>query len=223
MRPMSITARHLANLAPRRDVVGDALGEAVEALGDQLARAEGQRLGAGVDLDAGQRARRLDDLGQRRAVLGLLADGLVVEDHAGDVILHGLGGAEQHLAVVAAAVGGALGLDRVEALLDGAGALVGGQDALARGHHGLCDLLQRHRFRHGSVSAAIFARACCPWHTANAAGSEGVSSPQPSSRLTRLLAPTPVVSLSSHGWRARPSFDGLRRRLVFAALFSRPL
>ena len=33
----------------------------------------------------GMRAGLLDDLDQRRAVLGLLADGLVVEDHAGDV------------------------------------------------------------------------------------------------------------------------------------------
>ena len=41
---------------------------------------------------------------KRRAVLGLLADGLVVQDDAGDVVLHGVAGAEQHLAIVAAVV-----------------------------------------------------------------------------------------------------------------------
>ena len=39
---------------------------------------------------------------KRRAVLRLLADRLVEEDDAGDVVLHRLVGAEQHLAVVAA-------------------------------------------------------------------------------------------------------------------------
>ena len=43
-----------------------------------FARSAGQRLGAGIHLDAGNRAGRLDQLDQRRAVLGLLADGLVV-------------------------------------------------------------------------------------------------------------------------------------------------
>ena len=144
-----MTARHLANLAPRPTYSLMRSAQPVEAFGDRLAGAEGQRLGAVVDLDARQRAGGLDQLGQRRAVLGLLADGLVVEDDAGDVVLHRLGGAEQHLAIVAAGVLGALGLDAVEALLDGAGALVGGQDALARRHHGLGHLLQCHGFRHG--------------------------------------------------------------------------
>ena len=41
-------------------------------------------------------------------------------------------GREEHVAVRAAALLGGLDPDRVEALLDGAGALVGGEDALAR-------------------------------------------------------------------------------------------
>ena len=61
------------------------LGEFVEPFGDDLARAVRQRLGALVDLDAGQRAGLLDQLDQRGAILGLLADGLVIEDDAGDV------------------------------------------------------------------------------------------------------------------------------------------
>ena len=65
-------------------------GEAVEPLGDGLARAERQRLRPGIDLDAGNRARILDQLDERRAVLRLLADGLVEEDHARDMRLHRL-------------------------------------------------------------------------------------------------------------------------------------
>ena len=80
-----------------------------------------QRLHAFVDLDAGERAGPLDDVDQRRAVLGLLPDRLVVEDDARNVLRHRLGGAEQELAVIATRVGGALGLNRIEALLYGAG------------------------------------------------------------------------------------------------------
>ena len=59
-----------------------------------------------------------------------------VEDDAGDV-LHALGGAEHHLAIVAAIVLGVFDVDRVEAFLDRAGGLVGGQDAPARRNHRL--------------------------------------------------------------------------------------
>ena len=89
-------------------IFDEPLAQAVEALGDELAGAERQRLRALVDLDAGQRARLLDQLDQRRAVLGVLPDGLVVEDDAGDVLRHRLGRAEQQLAIVAAAVVGAI-------------------------------------------------------------------------------------------------------------------
>ena len=53
-----------------------------------------------------------------------------------------LGRAEQHLAIVAAVVLGAFGVDGVEALLDGAGGFVGGEDALAGRDHGLGDFVQ---------------------------------------------------------------------------------
>ena len=96
-----------------------------------FARTERQRLGALVDLDAGQRAGLLDQLDQRRAVLGFLADGLVVEDDAGNVLRHRLGGAEQHLAIVAPGIGVEFHADGVEALLDRAGGFIGGQDAAA--------------------------------------------------------------------------------------------
>ncbi len=123
-------------------IVGDAGGEPVEALGHRLAGRERQGLGAGVELDAGDGARRLDDVDERGSVLGFLADRLVEEDDARDVALHGVRRAEQHFAVVAAVLLGVRGVDRFEALGDRAGRLVGGQDALAGGHHAVGDGVQ---------------------------------------------------------------------------------
>src|SRR5690606_24779482 len=79
---------------------------------------------------------------ERRAVLRLLPDRLVVEDDAGDIVPHRLGGAEQHLAIVAAVGFVVLDSDRVETLLNRAGAFVGGQNTLAGGDHGLGDIFQ---------------------------------------------------------------------------------
>ena len=121
----------LGEAGTERVVLGEALAQAVEALGDGLAVGAGQRLGAEVDLDAGDDALALEQLHQRRAVGGVLADGLVEEDDAADVVADVLRG-EQHLAVVAPVLLGGLDRDRVEALLDRAAALVGGEDALAR-------------------------------------------------------------------------------------------
>src|SRR5262249_51596662 len=111
------------------------LAQAVEALGDRLAGLEGKGLGPGVDLDAGKRTTCLDDVDEERAVLGFLADGLVVEDDAGYGARHRLAGTEKHLAVVAPALLGRGDTDLVEALGDGGGALVGGEDPLARRNH----------------------------------------------------------------------------------------
>ncbi|MET3161492.1 hypothetical protein ABIF34_008517 [Bradyrhizobium japonicum] len=101
-----------------------------------------------VDLDARDGAATLDQLHQRRAVLRILPDRLVIEDHAGDVLAHGFPGSEQHLAVVAPVRFRRFHADRVEALLDGAGGFVGGKDALAGRDHGGRDpveLSQIHR------------------------------------------------------------------------------
>ncbi len=49
-------------------VLRQPLAQAVEALGDLLARRAGQILGAGVDLDAGDDALAGEDLGERRPV-----------------------------------------------------------------------------------------------------------------------------------------------------------
>src|SRR3546814_9759797 len=62
----------------------EALAQAVKTLGHGLAGVAGERLGAEIDLDAGDHAGPGDLLHERRAVGGLLADGLVVEDDAGE-------------------------------------------------------------------------------------------------------------------------------------------
>ena len=118
------------------------IGELVEADGDQFARAFGQGLRAFVDLDAGNGAGLLDDVDQRRAVLRLLPDRLVVEDDAGNVFRHRFGGAEHQLAIIAAIVLGRFRRRCVEALLDRAGGFVGGENALAGRDHRFRDLVQ---------------------------------------------------------------------------------
>src|SRR5215203_6138138 len=134
--------------APLREAGAEAVvllepaGEAVEALGHGLAGAERHGLGAGVDLDARDRAGLLNELHERGAVLRALAQRFVEEDDARDVALHGLRRAEQELAVVAPVVGRRLDPDGVEALLDGRRAFVGREDALAGLHHRVCDLVE---------------------------------------------------------------------------------
>ena len=63
------------------------------------------------------------------------------KDHAADVVGRALG-REEHVAVRAAALLGGLDPDRVEALLDRARALVGGEDALPRRDERSCGLVQ---------------------------------------------------------------------------------
>ena len=106
--------------------------QAVEPLRDLLAGEAGQVVSAGVDLDPRDDALRGQHLGERRAVVGGLPDRLVVEDHAADRVLHP-GRGEEELPVEAPVLLGRLDADRVEALLDRAGGLVGGEDALVVG------------------------------------------------------------------------------------------
>src|SRR5262249_47023867 len=73
------------------------------------------------------------------------------QDHAADVVT-GTRGGEQHLAVRAATILGAVATNRVEALLDGAARLVGGQDPLARRHDCPGHVLQAHGFLQGRTA-----------------------------------------------------------------------
>ena len=84
-------ARHLAKRAPSSLVLGQPFAQAVEPFGDGLALRERERLRAGVDLDAGDDPLVLEQLHERRAVGGRLADRLVEEDDAADEVARALG------------------------------------------------------------------------------------------------------------------------------------
>ncbi len=137
---------------------GQAVPEAIQALGHRLAREAGQGLGALVHLDAGDGAGGDHEVHQRRAVGGVLPQGLLVEDHPADEVAHGVGGAEQELAVVAPV--GLVGVhaDGVEPLLDRAGGFVGGQDALAGRHHPAGDFVKRVQIHRPAPTDSNFQR-----------------------------------------------------------------
>ena len=117
------------------------LAQAVETLGDGLVREIGEGLRALVDLDAREDAERCEVLRERHAGAGLLAQRLVVHDHAADGLVDA-GGREQHLAVELAVRFGRFERDGIETLLDGAGAFVGSEDPLAGGDHTARDALK---------------------------------------------------------------------------------
>ena len=123
----------LAEARAERVVLGEAPAEPVEALGDLLPGVPGEVLRARVDLDPGDDALAREELGERRAVVGRLADRLVVEDHAADVLLEARR-REEEVPVRAAVLLGRLDADRVEPLRDRARGLVRGEDALVVGH-----------------------------------------------------------------------------------------
>ena len=106
-------------------VFGQALAQTIKTFGNGIAREARQRLGAHVDLDARDHAQVGQVLGKRHTGQRALAQGLVIENDAADVILH-TGSGEQHVAIGAATVGSGLECNLVEALLDGAGTFIGG-------------------------------------------------------------------------------------------------
>ena len=106
----------------------------------------GQRLGADVDLDAGDDAGLGQDLDEGRAVVRLLADRLVVEDHAADAVAEPGRGDEQ-FAIGAPRLLGLRNPRGGEALVAGGVALVHREQALAAGDQlarGLDELLRVH-------------------------------------------------------------------------------
>jgi len=80
-------------------------------------------VGALVDLDAGDHPVVGHVLGKRHTVPRGLADRLIEQDRAGQVLV-GVGRSQQQLAVGAPILFGAFDADAVETLLAGAGGLV---------------------------------------------------------------------------------------------------
>ena len=180
-------------------IFDEPFAQAVEALGDDFVGTEGQGLGALVDLDAGNGAGLLDQLDQRRAVVGVLPDRLVEENDAGNVFRH-LGAAEQHFAIVAPRRRRRLDADGVEALLDGAGGFVGGQDAAAGRDHRRGDLVQFGEVHRGSPRCRVI-RGTLFGHI--------MTHPPAAARVGEVLsASTPGSALpSSHSRKAPPAVE----------------
>ena len=120
-------------------VFGKAGAQPVQTLGDFFTRVSGHVLGAGVHLDAGHNALVMQGLGKRYPGGRGLAQGLVEQDHAADV-LGAAGRGDQQFPVGAAVFLGGLYAYAIEALLDGGKTLVYGEYALALCHHGGCGL-----------------------------------------------------------------------------------
>ena len=85
--------------------------------------------------------------GGKGAAIGRhLAESFIETNRTGHMVPQALGG-EEHLAVGPPRILGRFGPDGIEALLDGAGALVGGENAATRRAHGLDGFLEG--FSHG--------------------------------------------------------------------------
>ena len=124
----------LGELRTEFPIPREAFAQPVESLGNLLAGIPGQRLGALVDLDARNHVPLGEIHGKRRAVRRALAQGLVEQDHAADVVCRA-GRREEHLPVAAAVFLCRFGRDRVEPLLDRRRAFVRRKDAPARRNH----------------------------------------------------------------------------------------
>ena len=152
-----MTARHLAKRAPSpRYSTSRSRRPSRPSVTTSLAQ-NGSGLVPLSTLMPGMRAGLLDQLDQRRAVVGVLPDGLVEENDAGNVFRHRFGAAEQHFAVVAPRHRRELDADGVEALLDGAGRFIGGQDATAGRDHRRGDLVQFGEIHRGSPRCRLLA------------------------------------------------------------------
>lgn len=122
----------LGEACPRLVVLLAAAAQGVEPLRGGLAVGAGDVDGALVDLDPRDDVVLLEDVDEGLAVGGFLVEGLLEEDDAGEVG-EGGGGGEEELAEGLPVRLDVLDVDAGETLSDGAGALVGGEDALARG------------------------------------------------------------------------------------------
>ena len=125
--PIVITARHFAKRAPSPRYSSSRSRRPSSPSVTVSPGAPASGFAPVSTLIPGMIPRLGEELRERRAVGRRLADRLVVEDHAADVLLEP-GRREEHVAVGAPVLLGRLERDRVEALLDRAGALVGGQD-----------------------------------------------------------------------------------------------
>ena len=113
-----------------------AVGHSVQALGGGLfVRAE-ELDDSLVHLDAGDDAPVLDQLHKWRPVVGFLVQRLLEENHAAQVVPHGLVSREQQLTVEPAVLFRVLHVDGFQPLADRASAFIRGKDPLSRSCYG---------------------------------------------------------------------------------------
>ena len=102
------------------------------ALGGGLLISASNLNGPLVNLDAGESASLLEDIDEGLAILGLLVEGLLKEDHTTEV-LEGTRGAEEELTEGTAVLLNVLDIDAGKALANSASGLISSKDTLARG------------------------------------------------------------------------------------------
>ena len=121
--PLRESRSHLA-------VLLESLTESVESFGHLLRGRAGERLGSQVDLDAGKNAQTTTHRSEWRSVGTLLADRLVVDDHAAQE-LRRTGRGDQQLAIVSPTRWRRRNPECVEALRQGGHGFVGRENPLA--------------------------------------------------------------------------------------------
>ena len=102
------------------------------ALGGGLLVGASNLNGTLVDLDAREDTSLLKNINEGLAVLGLLVEGLLKEDHTTEV-LEGTRGAEEELTEGTAVLLDVLNVDAGKTLANGASGLISCKDTLARG------------------------------------------------------------------------------------------
>ena len=102
------------------------------ALGGGLLVSASNLNGALVDLDARENASLLEDIDEGLAILGLLVQGLLEEDHT-TYVLEGTRAAEQELTEGTAVLLDVLNVDAGKTLANGASGLISCKDTLPRG------------------------------------------------------------------------------------------
>src|SRR5580765_198650 len=151
VRPDAVLARNVLadrdHGAPLREaraelaVLVQPFAEPVEAFGDGLTLGQCERLCSRVHFDPGDDSLRPEQLREGGSVGRALAERLVEEDDAADVLLSAFG-REEEVAVSAPRLFVRLDTDRVEAFLDRAAALVRREDSLTVRDDRLGGLLQ---------------------------------------------------------------------------------
>ena len=123
-------------------VLGAPVGQSVQTLRSALVVAAGQRHHALVHLDARDDPLALQNVHEQFPGAVLLVQGLVKQDHPGDVLLQGVAACEENLAILASVFLRVFQADAFQTLAHGAYGLIGCQDALSGCYDAIRDASQ---------------------------------------------------------------------------------